>query len=588
MSANSTPLTPAQAMQGAVDAYQAGRLEEAVRFCELLLAADPRNIDAINIRGALHMRRGEREAALEWFTRAVQVQPDFAEAHNNRGVALQELKRWEDALQSYQRALERSPNYVDALYNRGVVLGELERWEDALQSYERVLAIQSDHPRAHNNRGNVLHQLKRWDEAVQSFQRALRLRPDHAEAFNNLGVVLKDLRRWDEALQSYQRALQLRPDYAEAFNNRGVALNEMKRWDEALQSLGRAVTLRPEYAEAFNNRGLVFQELRRWDQAFADYQRAVDHRCGYAEPHWNMSLLSLLLGDYARGWELFEWRWKTQAIGPQAREFSQPLWLGREAVAGKTLLLHAEQGLGDTIFFARYVPLVESLGAKVVFEVPATLASLMSSSFPSVRVITKQTAPPEFDFQCPLASLPHAFMTTLESVPAPREYLSVDAGSLETWRRRLGGKTRPRIGIAWAGSAAHRNDRDRSIGLARLQPWFELDLEFHSLQKESRAGDAELLPRIPLKRWDAELRDFTDTAALIDALDLVVSVDTSVAHLAAALGKPTWILLPYSPDYRWMLDRSDTPWYPAARLFRQPRSGDWDTVIASVRAELAR
>jgi tetratricopeptide (TPR) repeat protein len=575
-------------MQAAVDAYQAGRLDEAARFCELMLAADPRNIDAINIRGALHMRRGEREAALALFTRAVEVQPDFAEAHNNRGVVLQELKRWDEALRSYERALQLSPDYVDALYNRGVVLGELKRWEDALQSYERVIALQRDHPRAHNNRGNVLHQLKRWDEAAQSYRRALQLRPDHPEALNNLGVVLKDLRRWDEALQSYERALAVRPDYAEALNNRGVALKEVKRWDEALQSLGRAVALRPEYAEAFNNRGMVFQELRRWDPAFADYQHAADLRADYAEPRWNTALLSLLHGDYARGWELFEWRWRTEAIGPQAREFSQPLWLGREDVSGKTILLHAEQGLGDTIFFARYVPLVESLGAKVVFEVPAALANLMSASFPSVRIITKQTTPPECDFQCPLASLPRAFKTTLDSIPAPREYLRVDAGSQETWRRRLGDKTRLRVGIAWAGSAAHRNDRDRSIDLARLRPWFDLDIEFHSLQKETRPGDEKVFAQVALKRWDAELRDFADTAALIQALDLVVSVDTSTAHLAAALGKPTWILLPHSPDYRWLLDRSDSPWYPTARLIRQPRSGDWDTVIAGVRAELEK
>ncbi len=529
-------------MQNAVAAYQAGRLDEAARFCDLILAAEPRNIDAINIRGALYMRRGEPRLALDLFTRAVEIQPDFAEAHNNRGVVLQELKRWDEALQSYERAIALAPTYVDALYNRGVVLGELKRWEEALQSYDRALAIEPDH---------------------------------------------KDLRRWNEALQSYERALALRPDYAEALANRGVVLKELKRWDEALQGLGRAVQLRPDYAEAFNNRGLVFQELRRWDEAFADFQRAADIRPDHAEPRWNMALLHLLRGDYARGWELFEWRWKTEDIGAHARSFAQPLWVGGENLSGKTILLHAEQGLGDTIFFARYVALVDALGAKVIFEVPASLVTLMSSSFPPVRVVAKGASLPEFDYQTPLASLPHAFKTTLESIPAPHTYLNVDGNRKQAWRARLGEKTRPRIGIAWAGSAAHKNDRDRSIALARLQPWFDLDLELHSLQKELRPDDRAALSQTPkLKRWDHDLRDFAETAALIDALDLVVTVDTSTAHLAAALGKPTWILLPYSPDYRWLLDRGDSPWYPAARLFRQPRIGDWDAVVAGVGAGL--
>ena len=587
MSANSVTLTLPLAMQRAVSAYQSGHFSEAARLCELILNADPKHLDAINLSGALCVQRGDPAAALKCFSRAVEMRPDFAEGFNNRGVVLQELERWDEALESYQRALGIAPDYIDALYNRGVVLGELKRWDEALESYQRALDLRPDNARAHNNRGNVLQKLKRWDEALESYQRALDLRPDHAEAFNNRGVVLRELKRWDEALQSYQRAVELRPDYADAFNNRAVALNELNRWEEALQSCERALEIRPGYAEAFNNRGLVLQELRRWDEALRSFQRAIELRPDYAEPRWNMSLLHLLRGDYERGWELYEWRWKTEDIAPFVRAFSRPIWLGKEDLAGKTLLVHAEQGLGDIIQFCRYLARVEARNARVIFEAPAALAGLMSSSFPAIRVIAKGAKLPEFDFHCPLASLPLAFGTTVESVPSRSGYLRVDALRERQWRQRLGETTRPRIGIAWAGNPDQRNDHNRSMEFSRLEPLFDLDLEWHCLHKDLRVGDKDAVARFPgMRLWGGELHDFADTAALIGALDVVISVDTSVAHLTCALGKPTWMLLSSFTDYRWPLDRDESPWYSTARVFRQPRIGDWDAVIEKVCAEL--
>jgi tetratricopeptide (TPR) repeat protein len=542
----------------------------------------------MNMAGALALQAGDMPAALAHFSRAVEVAPDFAQGFNNRGVVLQQMKRWEEALASFERAAAIQPAFVDALYNRGVVLSEMKRWDEALQAYARALELDPRNARVHNNRGNVLQKLKRWNEALASYQKALELRPDYSEALTNRGAVLRELRRWDEAVANYRKALTLRPDYAEALSNLALALKEMNRWDEALQYCDRALAARPGFPEALNNRGFVLHDLRRWDEALASYQQAIDARPDYAEPRWNMSLLHLLRGDYARGWDLFEWRWKTEDIAPQFRAFAEPLWLGQEDIAGKSVLIHSEQGLGDTIQYARYVHEVAGRGAKVVFETPAALQSLMASSFPEARVVAKNAPHGGVDFQVPLASLPLAFGTTVETIPARVPYLAVEDARQRQWNERLGPRTKKRIGIAWAGNPAQRNDHNRSMAFRHLAPLLEMDFEFHCLQKDLRPGDGEALAKFPkLKRWDAQLGDFADTAALANALDLVISVDTSIAHLAGALGRPTWILLTWMADYRYFLDREDSPWYPTARLFRQPRPGDWDAVVERARLALA-
>jgi tetratricopeptide (TPR) repeat protein len=581
-------LTVPQAMERAISAYQSGQFAEAARLCDAVLRADPRHLDAINMAGALALQRGDMAGALAHFSRAVEVAPDFAQGFNNRGVALQQMRRWDEALASFEHASALEPAFVDALYNRGVVLSELKRWDEALQSYARALELDPKNARVHNNRGNVLQKMKRWNDALASYQRALELRPDYSEALTNRGAVLRELRRWDEAMRDYRHALALRPEYPEALSNLGLALKEVNRWEDALRHCDRALQARPGFPEAANNRGFVLHDLRRWDEALASYQAAIDARPDYAEPRWNMSLLHLLRGDYARGWDLFEWRWKTEDIAPQFRAFPQPLWLGKEDIAGRNVLVHSEQGLGDTIQYARYVHDVVARGAKVVFETPAVLQPLMASSFPEARVVTRNTPGVEFELQVPLASLPLAFGTTVETIPTRVPYLAVDDARQRQWNERLGPRGKRRIGLAWAGNPAQRNDHNRSMPFRHMAPLLEMDFEFHCLQKDLRATDGEVLARFPqMRRWDGELRDFADTAALANALDLVISVDTSIAHLAGALGRPTWILLTWMADYRYLLDREDSPWYPSARLFRQETPGGWDAVVDRVRAALA-
>jgi hypothetical protein len=305
------------------------------------------------------------------------------------------------------------------------------------------------------------------------------------------------------------------------------------------------------------------------------------------EAHWNEALLRLLTGDFSRGWAKYEWRWRNESLALSTRNFSQPLWLGAEAIDGKTILLHSEQGLGDTIQFCRYVPLVAARGARVILEVERPLHEIMTNLAGATEVISKGDALPDFDFHCPLLSLPLAFGTHLETIPSLTSYLRAPGQTLKHWQARLGPKARPRIGLVWSGRPAHKNDQNRSISLRSLLPLLDIEATFVSLQKDVRSDDAAVLKECnDVLHFGDELKDFSDTAALILQLDLVISVDTSVAHLAGALGEPVWILLPYNPDWRWLLDRDDSPWYPSARLFRQQQIGNWAGVIDQVKNEL--
>jgi len=435
--------------------------------------------------------------------------------------------------------------------------------------------------------GVIYYQRGNHPAAVRQIDRSLKVDSKNANALYNRGLALQGLKRLDEALASYDKALALKPDNADALNNRGNALKDLKRFEEALASHDKAVALKPDYAEVFNNRGLALQELKRFDEALLSFERALTLQPDYADAHWNEALLRLVRGDFSRGWAKYQWRWKSESLGVSKRNFLQPLWLGAEAIDGTTILLHSEQGFGDTIQFCRYVPLVAARGARVILEVESPLHEIMTNLAGATQVISRGDALPDFDFQCPLPSLPLAFGTRLETIPAATAYLRAPDQTLKNWQARLGPKARPRIGLVWSGRPAHKNDQNRSISLRSLLPLLDIEATFVSLQKDVRSDDAAVLKeRNDVLNFGDELKDFSNTAALILQLDLVISVDTSVAHLAGALGAPVWILLPYSPDWRWLLDRDDSPWYPSVRLFRQQQIGNWAGVIDQVKNEL--
>jgi tetratricopeptide (TPR) repeat protein len=600
--------------------HQCGRHESAIELIQRALEIDANKAPLHSNAGLVLQKLGRSQDALASFDRALMLRPDYAEALYNRGNALLDLKRLEDALASYDRALTLKPDYAEALYNRGNALLELRRPEDALASYDRALALKPQDAEALNNRGNALRNLKRPEEALASYDRALVLNPNYAEALYSRGDALLGLKRLEDALASYDRALALKPDYAEVLHNRGNALLGLKRPKDALASYDRALALKPDHAEALNNRGNALQELKRLEEALASYDRALalnpdcadalnnrgtvllglgrpqDALASYnralalkpdhAMANLNESMCRLQMGDFEKGWSKFEWRWQYER-SESKRNFTQPSWLGKEPLHGKTILLYAEQGFGDTIQFCRYARLVAARGANVVMEVQPLLKSLMAGLEGVGQTLAKGEQLPAFDYHCPLLSLPLAFATRLDTIPPETRYLSSDPTRVSKWQGKLGDKTLPRIGLVWSGSALNRNDHNRSILLADIVKLVSDQAQFVSLQKEVRTEDLPILDeRKDIRHFGNELEDFADTAALIEHMDVVVTVDTSVAHLAGALGKRVWILLPFNPDWRWLRDRDDSPWYCTARLFRQPAYGDWDSVIQRVSREL--
>lgn len=478
-------------------------------------------------------------------------------------------------------------NDAEEAYDQGLALQQLGRHEEALANFDRALQIKPNYVEALGKRSITLRLLKRCDEAIACIDSALSLDPGYIPVMNNRGNILQDLGQFNNALIWYDRALELKPDYADAWYNRGLALLEIDRFDDALNSFDRALQCKPDNVDALTNKGLALRSLNRIEEALSCFEQALRINPDHPDAHFNEGSCRLLLGDLELGWEKYEWRWKCNQFNSINPTLTCQPWLGKVSIQDKTLLLHSEQGLGDTIHFCRYVKLLAERGATVLLAVQPELTSLLTD-LDGIHMIYAMGEPlPAFDFHCPLLSLPFVFNTRLTSIPSDVPYLRSNPDRVALWRARLGNASLPRIGIAWAGSAIHENDRNRSIALSKFSEITSSQAMFVSLQKEIKDADKACLHhRGDILFLGDTLEDFTDTAALVELMDLVITVDTSVAHLAGALGKPVWLLLPFVPDWRWMLERADSPWYPTARLFRQPRMGDWDSVVATISAEV--
>ena len=541
----------AETFEQAVSLHRQGRVPAAETLYQEVLAQNPDHPGALRQLGTLRLQQGDFEDAMRLIRRALDGDPSSCEARVNLGVALHALNRPAEALEHFETAIALEPERAEAHYNLGRALHKLKRMAEAGECYERALALKPSYPGAHNNLGNVNLALDRPRQAMACFEAALAIAPDHADAHSNLGIAFHALDRYDEALASYARALAIRPDHADAHNNLGLALRDMNRHAEAIVCFERAQAVQPDMVDA----------------------------------QVNESLARLALGDFDAGWKKYQWRLLTASF--HRRKSPRPLWLGNWDIAGKTILLHGEQGLGDTLQFSRYVPLVARLGAQVILAVQRPLAPLLAG-LAGVSVLRAQgDAIPPYDGYCPLPSLPLAFRTTVDTIPAEVPYIGVPADRAAKWRPVTEAIGRPRIGLMWAGNLAVPNRR-RWIGLRHLLPLTQMrDLHFVALQRELPEGDAPLLAtaQVPTFLGDHQA-DLADTAALIAGLDLVITVDTAIAHLAGALGKPVWVLLPFSADWRWLRQRADSPWYPTARLFRQPALGDWAGTVTQVEAAL--
>ena len=486
----------------------------------------------------------------------------------------------------YKRTREIEPNNILAIQLSGVLAYQLKQFELSLTLLSRAIALKPNYAEALDNRGLVLMELKRFAEALVDFNKSVALKPHCANALINRGRTLTELRRFNEALADFNKAITLKPDHVQALINRGNLLKELQRFDEALVDFNKAIALKPDHVSVLNNRGRILTELRRFDEALADFNKAISINPDYRDAHLNKSLQLLLKGEFASGWELYEWRRK----GTPKRNFTEPLWSGKEDLRSKTILLSCEQGLGDTIQFSRFARNVADLGCKTFLEVQKPLFELMKSVDGVDEVIVSSADLAPFDFYCPLMSLPLAFGTSVDTVPSAIPYIRVTEDKLAEWSNKLGPKLKPRVGIVWSGNASHKNDRNRSIELEQILLAVPEGYEIVSLQKEVRRADQNILAHLEklefFKHFGEGLQDFTDTAALCELMDIIVSVDTSVAHLGGALGKPVNLLLPYSPDFRWLLDRHDSPWYPTMKLFRQGADRLWKPTLQNASADL--
>ena len=531
--------------------FHAGEFDAAIPLFLSALSIDGGHSAVLANLGTSHYKAGNLDDALRYLFTAVRINPKQVSALNSLGLVLLDLGLPRDAADYFDQAVIASPDYAAGYLNKGVVFEKMLFHEAALKNYDRAIELDPGFFNAHSARAHLYMRMRKHAEALDGFRKMESIKPDSAAL--ETGIALCELGRFQESVAFYDREIALGRRISAACADKALALQKMGRFLDALHSQERAVRTDPDNAVAY----------------------------------WNLGLLLLLMGQYDLGWELYEWRWKRDDFKVKERPLGSPMWLGEEDLSGKTLLITEEQGLGDQIQFCRYALLAEAAGARVYLESTKPLAELLSSLGPEIQVIEKGQPLPQHDYYCPLMSLPHAFRTRLDSVPAFDRYLSADATHRATWARRLGTTDKLRVGIVWSGNALHANDTNRSIGLARVADLFAVDAEFHCLQKEFREGDLEALAAFPrVKTWHRLIDDFSDTAALTSAMDVIVGVDTSIVHLAAALGRPTWVLLPFDPDFRWLLDRDDSPWYPSVRLFRQPQAGDWDSVVQKLRGLL--
>ena len=581
-----TPVAQQQLLQ-AFSAHQAGRLEEARSGYDAVLKLIPHHSDAIHLLGVILYQNGEHQAAIDKISEAIALAPQFADPYNNRGNARKAFNQLEEAEKDYSQAIKLQPSNPAFYNNRALVLHDLQRIEEAINDYYVALRLNPNYAEAYSNLGLALVSLDKFDEAVKNYDRAIAINPNFHDAYYNRGIALRRQKRSLEAAESYREALRLFPQFAKAHNNLGNILSDLHDADGALVHFNAALSADPKFAEAYHNRATLRQQQNALEEALTDYNTAIQYRPNYPDACLGKAMNLLVRGNFREGWPMYEWRWECPLFPTPKRQYAhQPLWRG-ESLTGKTILLYSEQGLGDSLQFCRYSQLLAMQGAKIILETHAPLFSLFKSLAGVTHLIEFGQDLPSFDYHCPLMSLPLAMQHFAESdFPSQTPYLSTHVEKHTFWQHRVPAVGQRKIGLVWRGGSLHKGDLTRSIPLATLLPYLPADNVYVSLQKELRDEDKTDLARSGIYHFGDELHDFSDTAALASTLDMVISVDTSVAHLSGALNLPTYLLLPFSPEWRWLMERSDSPWYPSMRIFRQPHANDWHSVLGKMRSAL--
>ena len=566
-----------EALAVAVQQHQRGQLAMAARIYRRILTLDPAHSDALHLMALITRRSGQPQAALRMMRRALLLAPDTAEIRLNLGNLLRDLGS--GAAAAYHSAIALRPDLAVLQESLGGLLRAQGRLTGAECVYRRAIRLNPAGAEGHNGLANVLQERDILDGAVAAYRRGLAIDPNHIASCNNLGIALRGLDHPIEAMAWHQRAVALDPTFAAGHTSFGLSLQEQGRLEEARQAHARAVVVDPAFAGGYANHATAQLNGNRAIDAIAGFRRAILVDPASPDAHRNLGMALLVAGRFEEGWREYEWRLRCKDA-PTHATMAKPRWAG-EPLDGRRILLHGEQGLGDALQFCRYVPMVAARGGRVILGLPAALERVMAGLPGVERFVSGQLPTDAFDLHLPMLSLGEVFGTQMDSIPHRVPYLTAEPDLAARWGERLMGLAGLKVGIVWAGSPTHGNDKNRSIGLAPFARLAAIPgVSLVSIQKGPTEGQAANPPGgFPLLNLSPDIGDFADTAAIMAGLDLVVCVDTSVAHLAGALGVPVWVMVPFAPDWRWMLDRDDSPWYPTMRLFRQDRPGSWDNAM---------
>jgi len=577
-------------LNSATHSHQAGNLQKAEQLYSQIIEKDPDHSDALHLLGVVAHQKGKNDAASDLIARAIASDSENPHYHDSLGLVFEAMGKTDQAICSYKKAILLNTDYSQAYMNLAIALMESGNFSAAIEKCNQIISLFSPSARVYNLMGYCYEKQASFTSAIKNYRLAIGLKPDFVEPYNHLGVIFNNQQRYDQAKDICRKALEVDPDYAEARNNFAVALEGLGQHADAVANLQKAISLNPECSDFYYNLGNCLRNQNQCAQAIQLYKKAIQIDPDYAKAHWNLAISYLQIGNLTLGWQQYQWRRNPKAgIPTYPHNFNQSYWDG-SSLAGKSLLVHYEQGFGDNIQFIRYLPMLKKLGGTVICEVQQPLYSLFQQiegvdEFVQARSDGK--APDvDFDLHISTLDLPRLFRTTLENIPRKVPYLNAEPVKTEYWRNKLDSQSF-KVGIIWSGSATHENDHNRSCSLKHFAPLTKIQgVKLYGLQKELNDQSTKLAAEMQIACLGGEFQDFTDTAAAIENMDLVISVDTSVLHLAGAMGKPAWALIPFGPDWRWMLDRCDSPWYPTMRLFRQKEPGNWDGLFTQVAEQL--
>ena len=588
-------------IQQALKHHQKSEFDRACAIYKQVLSISPNSFPALQLLGTLLFQTKDLDSAKLFLQKALQINPTDIGVLSNLGAVYRGLKEYEASEKSYLKALAINPNFFDAHYNYGNLLIEIKGYQKALECFNAALSIRVDCAKTFNNKGNALRMLKDYPAAIDNCMKAVSIEPGYAEAWFNLGLIYKEIGQYQKAIEIFSKAIELQPENSDFYNDLGTAYQRNQDLERAILCYRKTLEIDCTHSGAHNNIGAVLQEFKKIKEALNHYVVAIQSNPHSVDPKWNSSVCNLMLGDYESGWQGYESRWQLEGLPSHfLRSFNVPLWLGDHSLEGKIILLHAEQGLGDTLQFCRYVQLVVGLGAKVLLEVQPALVGILKNLGGVSRIFSAGEMLPAFDYHCPLMSLPLAFRTTLETIPNNIPYIKAPLEKVAYWSNRLGPKNRLRVGLVWSGGfrpdqpEVWATNARRNMALDDIVKLKLPEVDFYSLQKGNPAEEElsnrqhQVWPESNFFNFADELKDFSDTAGLIQNLDLVISVDTSTAHLVGAMGKPVWILNRFDSCWRWLLERSDSPWYPTAKLYRQADMGNRGPVVEQVKDDLKR